>query len=231
MERASPPIGTAEVLLAEIQTAGRGRRGRSWLAAPGGAICLSLSWTFPQMPRDISALSLAAGVCVLRALGAHGANDVGVKWPNDILLHEGKLGGILIELRSESPGPASVVIGIGLNMTLASDLAGRIAELGNPAMDLDSQGHASISRNALAASLIEVCIDGLMEFEREGLRPFIEEWRHADALHGQLVSVQSAEDSAQGIARGIDLAGALVLETPQGLKRFMSGDVTVRLIV
>jgi BirA family biotin operon repressor/biotin-[acetyl-CoA-carboxylase] ligase len=229
MQRPIPPAGASEVLLAEAQTAGRGRRGRNWLTTPGSALCLSLSWTFQEMPRSTSALSLAIGVCVLRALTALGVRDTRLKWPNDILLRDRKLGGILIELRSEAGAPAGVVIGIGLNMALADDLAGKIAELGLPAADLSSSGYGSVSRNALAAELIEACMDGLLEFEREGLRPFIDEWGRADGLYGQQVVVQSAEESSRGIARGVDLTGAFIIETNQGLKKFISGEVTVRI--
>ena len=95
------------------------------------------------------------------------------------------------------------------------------------ATDLASAG-ISASRNALAASLVNACIRGLIEFEREGLKPFIEEWRTADALRGRPVNVSAAEGTTRGLARGIDVHGALVVETPQGIRRFISGDVTVR---
>jgi BirA family biotin operon repressor/biotin-[acetyl-CoA-carboxylase] ligase len=228
IERANPPRGHSEVLLAEFQTAGRGRRGRTWLAPPGGAVCLSLSWTFPEVPRDAGTLSLATGVCVLRALESLGVANVRLKWPNDVLIDHRKLGGILIELRAESAGPACAVVGIGMNVALAADLRARIAATGLQAVDLVSAVNIPISRNALAASLIDSCVRGLMEFEREGLRPFIEEWRHADALRGRPVSVQAGDDVSRGLARGIDLSGALLVETTHGLKKFFSGEVTVR---
>jgi BirA family transcriptional regulator, biotin operon repressor / biotin---[acetyl-CoA-carboxylase] ligase len=238
--RESPPAGVAEVLLAEVQSAGRGRRGRAWLAPPGGAVCLSLSWTFPEMPRDVGALSLAIGVCMLRALKSAGVADVRLKWPNDVLVGDRKLGGILIELRAESAGPVSVVVGIGLNVALGDELLEKIATTGLYATDLHSAiadgadaprgsgSHPTLSRNAVAAAVIEQCIRGLAEFEREGLRPFVEEWRRADALRGRDVTVHSAEVGARGLARGIDLSGALLVETPHGLRKFIGGEVTVR---
>jgi BirA family biotin operon repressor/biotin-[acetyl-CoA-carboxylase] ligase len=228
VERPYPVQGRTEVLLAEFQTAGRGRRGRTWLAPPGGAVCLSLSWTFPQVPRDAGALSLAIGVSVLRALEALGVADVRLKWPNDVLVADKKLGGILIELRAEAAGPACVVVGIGLNVALGGELLKKIAATGLPAIDLASVTHAPVSRNALAAQLIENCIDGLIEFEREGLRPFVAKWRDADALRGRQLAVHSGDDVVRGLARGIDLSGALLVETPQGLQKFYSGEVTVR---
>lgn len=228
VERPYPAQGHADVLLAEFQTAGRGRRGRTWLAPPGGAVCMSLSWTFPEVPRDAGSLSLAVGVCVLRALRSHGVTDVRLKWPNDVLVGDRKLGGILIELRAESGGPACVVIGIGLNVALGGDVLEKIAMTGLQAIDLVSVTGAPVSRNALAASLIGHCIAGLREFEKEGLKPFIEEWQSADALHGRELSVQSGEESIRGLSRGVDISGALLVETRDGLKKFFSGEVTVR---
>jgi BirA family transcriptional regulator, biotin operon repressor / biotin---[acetyl-CoA-carboxylase] ligase len=228
VERAYPAQGRSDVLLAEFQTAGRGRRGRTWLAPPGGAVCLSLSWTFPEVPRDAGALSLAVGVCVLRALSSQGVPDVRLKWPNDVLVDGRKLGGILIELRAESGGPACVVVGIGLNVALGAELLEKIAATGLQAIDLASATASPVSRNALAAGVIDCCIRGLREFERDGLRPFVDEWQRADALQGYDISVQAGDEAVRGVARGIDLSGALLVETREGLKKFFSGEVTVR---
>ncbi len=229
LARPAPRSGASEVLLAEYQSAGRGRRGRAWLAPPGGAICLSLSWTFPAVPPDLGALGLVIGVCALRALHDVGVRGAGLKWPNDLLVGGRKLGGVLIDLRAESSGPACVVIGIGLNVALGPGVLRRIAAAGLPATDLASAGLAAPSRNRVAAGLISRCIDGLIAFEREGLKPFLEEWRSVDALRGRAVDVKAVEGaSARGLARGIDTHGALMVETSRGLERFISGDVTVR---
>ena len=229
LERANPRSGTAEVLLAEFQNAGRGRRGRAWLAPPGGAICLSMSWTFREVPQDLGALGLVIGVCALRALREQGVGGVSLKWPNDLLIAERKLGGVLIDLRAESAGAACVVIGIGLNLALGAALLRQIAASGTAATDLASVARPVPARNALAAALVSACVSGLIEFERQGLKPFIEDWRAADALRGRAVNVAAADGIARGVARGIDLRGALMVETPQGVRRFISGDVTVRL--
>lgn len=228
LERAAPPEGACDVALAEFQSAGRGRRGRLWLAPPGGAVCLSVSWTFAQMPRDAGSLSLAIGVCVLRALGRLGVADLRLKWPNDVLLGEAKLGGILIELRAEAAGPACAVIGIGLNVALGAGLIAAIAAQGGEAADLAAPGTTRPSRNAIAGHVIDACIDGLLHFEREGLRAFMDEWRHHDALRGRAVTVLNGEERTRGLARGVDLSGALLVESPQGLRKFVSGEVSVR---
>jgi BirA family biotin operon repressor/biotin-[acetyl-CoA-carboxylase] ligase len=111
-EHALNPPGTAHVCVAEIQNAGRGRRGRSWVAPFGCAICMSLGWQFGEAPPTFSALSLAVGVAAVRALRRLGIDGVGLKWPNDLMWQQRKLGGILIEMRGESAGPAQVVIGL-----------------------------------------------------------------------------------------------------------------------
>lgn len=230
LSRPNPPNGTSEVMLAECQTAGRGRRGRAWLAPPGGAICLSLSWMFRDVPADLSALGLVIGVCELRALQQLGVSGAKLKWPNDVWADERKMGGILIELRAESGGPACVVIGIGLNMALGAPLLAKIAEMGNAATDLVTAGLGEPSRNVVAGVLVDSCVRGLLEFERDGLRPFLEDWQHADALQGRVVEVRGATgEVSRGLARGVDLHGALLVETAgEGLKRFVSGDVSVR---
>jgi len=228
MERAHPPVGASEVLLAEYQTAGRGRRGRTWVAAPGGAICLSMSWIFGEVPRDLGALGLVVGVCALRGLTRLGVRDLQLKWPNDLLIRGRKLGGILIELRAESGGPACVVIGIGLNIALGAALLQEIAGTGLDPIDLATAGPEGLSRNTIAAGLIGAFVAGLLEFERTGLKPFVPEWLEVDALRGKPITVTTAEAVAKGIGRGIDLDGALLVQTPQALLRFVSGEASVR---
>ena len=228
--RPNPSFGSCEVVLAEYQTAGRGRRGRAWVAPPGGSICLSLSWAFREVPQDLGALGLVMGVCALRALRESHLEEAGLKWPNDLVVDGRKLGGILIELHAESSGPAYVVIGIGLNVALGAKLLEAIGETGVTPIDLVGAGLEHPSRNALAAALVTQMVAGLLRFEKEGLRPFADEWRGADALRGRQVDVHTLEGVARGLARGIDLHGALVVETPQGVRRFISGDVTVRAV-
>lgn len=228
LARPNPKSGVTEVLVAEYQSAGRGRRGRTWLAPPGGALCLSLSWTFREVPADLSALGLVIGVCVVRALRTLGLKDATLKWPNDVLVEDRKLAGVLIDLRAESQGPACVVIGIGMNVSLGAQLLAQIAETGTAAADLAGAGLEDCSRNELAAALIGSCVEGLLAFEREGLKAFIAEWREADALRGRPVNVSGAEGLVKGLARGIDLHGALMVETRDGVRRVVSGDVSVR---
>jgi BirA family transcriptional regulator, biotin operon repressor / biotin---[acetyl-CoA-carboxylase] ligase len=183
---------------------------------------------FREVPRDLGALGLVVGVCALRALSRVGVGQARLKWPNDLLVDDRKLGGILIELRAESAGPACVIIGIGLNVALGAPLLEKIAAMGLAPIDLAAAGLKEPSRNAVAAGLISSFVRGLLEFERDGLKPFVREWMEADALRGRPVTVTAGEAFTKGVARGIDLDGALLVETPRGLLRFISGDVSVR---
>jgi BirA family transcriptional regulator, biotin operon repressor / biotin---[acetyl-CoA-carboxylase] ligase len=225
--RPFPRTGTGQVLLAEYQTAGKGRRGRAWLAPPGGAICMSVSWTFPAVSQDLGALGLVIGVCALRALEALDLVGTQLKWPNDLLHGGKKVGGILIELRAEASGPACVVIGLGMNVALGDALLTQIEATGMAATDLRRCGLV-VARNAVVAALLTSIVQGLAQFEREGLKPFLAEWRAADALRGRGVNVVAAAELTRGVARGIDAHGALLVETTQGVQRFVSGDVSVR---
>jgi BirA family biotin operon repressor/biotin-[acetyl-CoA-carboxylase] ligase len=220
--------GQFDFCVAEYQTAGRGRRGRSWFAPPGGAVCLSINWAFDPLPAAAGTLSLAIGVCVLRALRSLGHHDARLKWPNDLLSQDGKLAGILIELRSEAGGPAQVVIGIGINLRLGSALQEQVAATGTRAASLQAAGFRLTARNELIAALVRECVAGLRVFERDGFAPFAAAWRESDALLGASVTVNGADGTTQGVARGIDASGALLVETQGDLRRFRSGDVSVR---
>ena len=228
LERRPVPPGQFEFLGAEYQSAGRGRRTRRWLAPPGGAICLSLSWCFASMPANVGALSLAIGVCALRALSSIGSLPVTLKWPNDLMVGTDKLGGILTELRAEADGPALVVVGIGLNVALGNKLMQELLTGGARSIDLASLGILNCDRNHLVAALLSECVEGLRRFEHAGFDSFINDWRGADALAGKPVLVSAADGVIAGHARGIDVAGALCVQTREGLRRFETGEVSVR---
>jgi BirA family biotin operon repressor/biotin-[acetyl-CoA-carboxylase] ligase len=228
LARAEPPAGECEFLVAEHQSAGRGRRARPWYAPPGGALCLSLGWSCAVLPPHAPALSLAVGVCALRALRPWVGERVRLKWPNDLVCAGGKLGGILIELRAESAGPAYIVIGIGINTALPATLVSQVEQTGTRPMDLAALGAACCDRNLLCAALLDELVAGIGQFELRGLAPFGTEWRAADALVGQVVSVSAPAGVFVGHARGIDEEGALCVQGPAGVQRFTTGEVSVR---
>ncbi len=230
LERGAPPPGRFDFLTAEHQSAGRGRRGRSWLAPPGGAICLSWSWCFEGMATQLGALSLAIGIACLRALRSQGIQGVQLKWPNDLVTASGKLGGILIEMRSEAAGPVQVVVGLGLNLALGGDVRERIDAIGNRPADLCSLVPAGAvpARNALVAALLHHGVTVMRDFALSGFLPFCEEYQIADALRDRPVDVQGGAGISSGIARGVDPDGALRVEHDARIHRIIGGEVSVR---
>jgi BirA family biotin operon repressor/biotin-[acetyl-CoA-carboxylase] ligase len=229
LARGEPAAGQFDFLVAENQSAGRGRRARPWLAPPGGALCLSLGWSCAALPPNAPALSLAVGVCALRALVPWVGHQPRLKWPNDLVCAGGKLGGILIELRAESAGPAYIVIGIGINTALPHALVSKVEQTGTRPIDLAALGAPACDRNRLCAALVDELVAGCARFEQEGLAPFGGAWREADALAGQVVNVSAPGGVFVGHARGIDDEGALCVQGPAGVQRFTTGEVSVRL--
>ena len=222
--------GHAQVCVAEVQNAGRGRRGRSWVAPFGTGICLSLGWQFAEAPPTFSALSLAVGVAAIKALRRFGATNAGLKWPNDLVWQNRKLGGVLIEMRGESAGPAHVVIGIGLNMqmpasvrlTLAEQQSALIADVHEMLRD------RTPTRNTLSGALVEELIRMLQVFAERGFTPLVEEWRQLDTLANAQVKVMSGSGTIYGTARGVEIDGTLLVDVNGQLQRFVSGEVSLR---
>lgn len=226
----APEPGSARVCVTEVQTAGRGRRGRSWVAPFASGICFSVGWQFAEVPPTFSALSLAVGVATVRAIERFGAHDLGLKWPNDLIWQGRKLGGILIEMRGESSGPAQVIIGIGVNMRMPA--ATRL-ELAERQAVLVADVHEILRdrtppRNLLIAALIEELGAMLNPFAADGFARFAEQWRALDVLQHANVKILAGNETAFGIARGVDDDGALLVDVGGELKRFVSGEVTVR---
>jgi BirA family biotin operon repressor/biotin-[acetyl-CoA-carboxylase] ligase len=223
-----PAAGQAAVVLAEHQTGGRGRRGRQWIAPPGGAICLSLAWQYPDLPADLSALSLVVGLAAVAGLEELGVSGVRLKWPNDLVTANGKLGGILLEMRAEAGGPVHLVIGVGLNVLLDEAARAAVSATGNVADDLGAHRNPAPDRNGVVAAFLSRLVPALEEFPRSGLTPHLPHWNQRDALRDHEVQVENLGEIARGRARGIDSHGALLVETPGGVQRFISGEVSVR---
>jgi BirA family biotin operon repressor/biotin-[acetyl-CoA-carboxylase] ligase len=209
------------LLAAEEQTAGRGRRGRRWYGATGNAITFSLGRTIRRPLRELSGMALVAGVAIVRALRALGARRAALKWPNDLVADEAKLGGILIETRSR-PGGVFAVIGIGINYrrdaALELRLRRRLAAL--------ERLITPPPRNVVIARLGAELIQALDLFEEHGLEALRREWERLDAHAGQRVTVRLADGRlVTGVARGLAEDGGLRLATRGGLRAVRSGRV------
>ncbi|MEK7711523.1 MAG: bifunctional biotin--[acetyl-CoA-carboxylase] ligase/biotin operon repressor BirA [Pseudomonadota bacterium] len=222
----SPDLSSGRVCLAEAQSAGRGRRGRGWVATPCHNILLSMSWRFETGPAGLAGLSLAAGVAVLRALEEFGVRDAGLKWPNDVLRDGRKLAGLLIDLRGEASGPSLVVLGLGLNVHLAPHEAVLIDQ---PWIALRESLPAPVDRNRLAGLLIHHLDEMFRSFERAGFEAFRPEWEHHHLYAGKVVRLQSGSEDVLGTVDGIDAQGGLRVCIEGGeLRTFHSGDVSLR---
>ena len=225
-----PPPGTADVCMAELQHAGRGRLGRRWIAPFGGGLAMSLGWTCSDVVRTLPALSLGVGVAVSRALARAGALGISLKWPNDIWFNDRKLGGVLIELRAEAGGPAHVVIGVGINVSLPAD-ARREIEAGAVAVAAVADAcRVPPSRNLLAGAILDELLSMLLQYQQHGFAAFRDAWTALDGLNGRAAQVLVGDSAILGIARGVDSDGALLLETGDRMQRFVSGEASLRLI-
>ena len=227
VERAAADAPHGTCVVAELQTQGRGRRGRMWHGAPGGGLTFSLLWRFNRGAGFLSGLSLAVGVALLRALRAAGLQDAALKWPNDVLHAYRKLAGILVEVQGDMHGPSAVIIGIGLNVTLPGAVKDRIDQA---AVDLDSiNGGMLPGRNVLLAHLLLHLADVLQKFESEGFAALREEWVKYHAYHGKMVRLALPGGvEEEGRVLGVGEDGSLLLRTPAGTRRFSAGEMSLR---
>lgn len=225
LNQAPNGIGSGLAVLAEHQSAGRGRRGRHWVSPFGRNLYLSLLWEFELDAAQLSGLSLAIAVAITRALSKLEINDVMLKWPNDLLWQERKLCGVLLEMKGEASGPWQVVIGMGMNVNMDSITT---EEIEQPWVDLKTILGQNLDRNKLAAVILSELLEAMDQFQDSGLSPFLAEWRARDICRDQLVELHFPDRVQQGIARGIDLNGALLLESEGVVKPYHAGEVSLR---
>ncbi len=229
LQQAREGLAHKQALVAEWQQAGRGRRGRSWQAVPGGALLFSVLWRFDRPIAALSGLSLVVGLALVRALRGMGLAEAEMKWPNDILWRGRKLAGLLIELEGDMLSPGSAVIGLGLNIRLPDAMKGSIDQ---PVADL-FEALGEIDRNRILTAILVALDSTLVEFELGGFSDLKAEWQRAHAYQGQAVRVLRGSTEApgevlHGVVHGVDNQGALLLDTPQGRMTLHSGEVTVR---
>ena len=212
------------VRAAEVQTGGRGRRGRQWVSPFAQNIALSIGITIDRSTAEIGAISLAIGSLTATVLDNLGIKDVSLKWPNDVLIGERKVGGILIEL-ADAQRPATLVIGIGINVFDA------------PGEDVTGTYRAtrivdhveSCSRNSLISQLIDGIHSTIREYEKSGFSVFKEDWERCDLLKDRQVELTGVEPPITGIGVGIDDEGAYLIQTNSGIERAIGGELSLRI--
>lgn len=218
----------ASVCLAEHQTAGKGRRGRTWVSPLGHNIYLSLLWHYQDGPGAINGLSLAVGVAVVKALRGIGVADVALKWPNDIHWRGRKLAGILIEVSGESNGPSHAVIGLGLNVYLPQIQAEGIEQAWVDLQQILS-GKLTPFRNRLVATLLNEMVPVVAAYQAKFLPQHVAQWRLYDGMMNREVSLYIGSQKIDGVVKGIDDQGLLLLMDRTGrLRSFASGEVSFR---
>lgn len=216
-------INPGTICLAEHQSKGRGRLGRTWESPLGSNIYCSLAWQFNQGAAGLMGLSLVAGLAVAQALNQIGARNIGLKWPNDIFWQGKKLGGILVEIAGDALGPCDVVIGIGLNVNMP-----RHIKIDQAFTDLSRVCQRSVSRNQLVAYLITALYDYLPRFSSEGLENLLDEWAQYDILQNQAVKITQQDEILDGIAIGINKQGQLKVNIDGVEQLLTSAQVSVR---
>lgn len=218
----APRLDGPTLLVAEHQSAGRGRAGRSWLSSPGDSLTFSLAWKFEGPLPRLTGLPLAVGVALADALAACGV-QVQLKWPNDVLKDGNKLAGVLIETQS-APNGIWAVIGIGLNLRMPDELEARIGREAAAAPWL-----ARMDRDELMAILLDSLAATLRTFDKAGFGTFCARWNRLHAWQGRQVAI--LDDGTllhEGIAAGVDDSGRLLLDSAAGRTAVLAGDVSLR---
>ncbi len=214
------------VCTAEQQTAGRGRRGKPWISPYGGNLYFSLVWEFAGGASSLEGLSLAVGVALVNALEEVGVSGAELKWPNDILFDGRKLAGVLLEMVGDAQGPCQVVIGVGVNVRMPEHAAKAIDQSW---VDIAAICPQLPSRNNLLSVILNRIVEMLILFEKEGFAGYQQRWQELDAYAGREVAITLGQEIVLGKALGVDVSGAIRLETQQGLRSFNGGEVSLRL--
>ncbi|XKE45235.1 biotin--[acetyl-CoA-carboxylase] ligase [Halomonas organivorans] len=227
-ERFAQGAGHGEVCLVEQQSAGKGRRGRTWVTPWGRTLMLSVGWRVESGVAALEGLSLAVGVVLAGVLERHGVRPR-LKWPNDVLLETdagelGKLAGILVELSGDAAGPCEVVVGMGINVDLPDAFR---AEIEQPVAAVRDQA-PTLSRNALAVELLEALMPVLSAFEQEGFGTWQEAWNARHAFTGREVDIIRGERRETAVAEGVDGSGNLWVRGDAGRERLAGGEISLR---
>jgi len=228
LAQASLSPGRCRVAIADQQTAGRGRQQRSWVSPPGAGLWLSFAYTFDQTPSHMTSMTLAIGVGIVHAMRKLGVTGLGLKWPNDIVARDGKLGGILTEVQARGDAGVTVVTGIGLNIALPASAASEIeSEWARQPVDIASVVAEVPALAVIAAAVIDGLFGVMQMFAAHGLAAFAADWAEHDWLRGPDVTVDLPKRQITGIAAGIDVDGALLIDTGTAKVRVVSGSVVM----
>ena len=219
-----PDPGRGHVALADHQTAGRGRHGNQWRSIPGRSLCLSMAYRFETTPGELPALTLSQGAAIVSALAALGAQGLRLKWPNDILHGDAKLGGILTETQVRAADNVTVVTGVGVNLApVEVDLSA--GGWSGAVSSLDAATSEGPDQLRVAVGVIESMVDTFATFAEHGFAAFHDAYVRHDALLGRSIEIDTPEGELEGTVRGVDTTGALLLDTDGSTARVVTGSI------
>ena len=229
MQQSGPHPGELSLAVTTNQTAGRGRHGKTWHSPPGSGLCLSAAYTFASEPQNLPALTLALGLGAVDALEELGIDGVQLKWPNDLVALDGKLGGILTERQKRATGSVTVVTGVGLNLDLEGvDDFSAEAGWARRVVDLKCICEQVPQCEKIAGVLASRLLQTFVEYESNSFARFVEPWSRRDWLFGREITVDIAGEQVAGIGAGVAADGALLVSTrTSGVRRVKSGSVAV----
>jgi len=221
-----PVSQNTRVCIAETQTGGRGRYGKKWYSPAESNIYLSISHCMKKPISELSGLSLLIGLSLAQTLQVFCDDEITVKWPNDLLVDGKKLSGILIEIKNLPDGVCQLIIGIGINVAMSETDTELISQ---PWTSL-SLCHpiAPLSRNIIIGSLLIDIADKLEHFEKNGFNEYLQQWNNLDVWYKKVVELTMGKDIITGVHKGVDLNGALLLESNGKITAYNSGQVSLR---
>jgi len=220
-------LRSARACIAEAQETGRGRRGNDWQSAPNKNVMMSLSWGFEQWPDTITGLGLAVALSTVEALNSDYDLDIKIKWPNDLMVGDDKLGGILIDMASNPRGGCNVVIGLGLNVHQPD---WSVANADYQWQDLNGL-EVYPDRNVLIARFIDCWLEMLVQFSQTGFSLMRERWNKLSSYASKQIRVGSEDDYLTGTMLGVDAQGALLVEDAENKVHVITdSNVSVRLV-
>jgi BirA family biotin operon repressor/biotin-[acetyl-CoA-carboxylase] ligase len=212
------------ITLAEMQTSGRGRRGRQWLSPFAKNICCTIGMLKSLEACNPGLLSIVTGIALVEALAKIGIDGIKLKWPNDLVYQNHKLGGILIESRSIGKQDYFFAIGFGINVTMNAE---ELAAIPQPATSISLITDNAVSRNAVLVEAIQQVVNAIDTFDQSSVPGIMDKFHALDALRGQSISVLSGDESIDGLNLGINAEGQLQLETGQGRQVFSAADISL----
>ena len=231
LQQAAAGAASGTCLAAELQTAGRGRRGRAWQSALGASLTFSLLWRFDAGAAALGGLSLVVGLAVANALRSLGV-AAQLKWPNDIVVNDRKLGGILIETQGDMLGPTIAVIGVGVNVNLPDAIKRSIDQ---PVTDITEAAEdapvrsPALDRNVLLATVLTQLVELLDQFQQGGFAPLRDQWRALNAHQGCMVEVLAADARYTAKVIDVDPSGSLIVERDSVRLVLSAAEISVRL--